>query len=122
MAEKSILVVEDEPDISLLIKRSLDMKKFKVRRAQSGAGALEFLAKTKPDLILLDIMMPDIDGFEVCKRIKQNPDHEHIPVVFLTVRSNKEDIRRGQALGAAGYFTKPFDPFKLGDEIEKILA
>ncbi|MCD4813654.1 response regulator [bacterium] len=121
MAAKRILVVEDEEDISMLIHRSLDMKTFEVTPAGSGYQALEILETFRPDLILLDVMMPDLDGFEVCRRIKQNKDLKDIPVVFLTVRNNDDDFERGKEVGAAGYFTKPFDPFQLGEEIAKLL-
>ncbi|MEW6517702.1 MAG: response regulator [candidate division FCPU426 bacterium] len=120
-AKKCVLVVEDEPDIIMLIHRSLNLKKIKVLEAVSGTAALEMLETSRPDLILLDVMMPDIDGFEVCRRIKQHPVHRDTPVVFLTVRNNSVDIERGRTVGAAGYFTKPFDPFQLGEDIERFL-
>ena len=122
MSEKTILIVEDEPDITMLVKRSLSNKPFGILEADSGTKALEILETANPDLILLDIMMPDMDGFEVCRLIKEKPDRQSIPVVFLTVRNNQEDMDRGKAVGAAGYFTKPFDPFKLSEEIEKLLS
>lgn len=122
MEEKTILIVEDEPDITMLVKRSLSSKSYKLLEANSGTNALELLKTANPDLILLDIMMPDMDGFEVCRRIKSNPDCQHIPVVFLTVRNNQEDMDKGKEIGAAGYFTKPFDPIKLSEEIGKLLS
>lgn len=121
MSQKSILVVEDEVDISQLIKRSLSLKQFDILVAHSGTEALGIIEKTKPDLILLDIMMPDMDGFEVCRQIKANSNSKDIPVVFLTVRSNQEDMIKGKDAGAIGYITKPFDPFKLSEEVEKLL-
>jgi CheY-like chemotaxis protein len=122
MGKKSILIVEDDPDIIHLITRSLDEQIFKILQAESGTQALDMLEKTHPDLILLDIMMPDIDGFQVCQKIKQNPETKAIPVVILSVRNNDEDFERGKQVGADGYFTKPFDPFKLGEDIKKILS
>lgn len=122
MAEKSILIVEDEPDIIMLVKRSLSQKAFRLLEAESGTVALDLLKKEKPDLILLDVMMPDMDGFEVCRQIKADETLKTIPVVFLTVRNNQEDMERGRRAGALGYFTKPFDPFKLSNEIEKLLS
>jgi DNA-binding response OmpR family regulator len=119
---KCVLVVEDEPDIIMLIQRSLSLKNFMVIQAGSGTQALEFFDQRTPDLVLLDIMMPDMDGFEVCQKIKAKPEGRNVPVVFLTVRSNEEDIARSKSVGASGYITKPFDPFKLVDEIEKILV
>jgi DNA-binding response OmpR family regulator len=121
MAQKNILVVEDEKDIRMLIARSLDEKKFRVIQAESGAKALKFLENEQPDLILLDVMMPDIDGFELCQKIKDQPKLQKIPVVFLTVRNADEDILRSRKLGAVGYFIKPFDPFQLEIDIERIL-
>lgn len=121
MPDKSILIVEDEPDIIMLVKRSLKAHKFRILEAESGTSALSILETEKPDLILLDIMMPDMDGFEVCRRIKNDFGLKSIPVVFLTVRNNQDDMERGRQAGAAGYFTKPFDPFKLSEEITKLL-
>ncbi|MBN1595692.1 response regulator [candidate division FCPU426 bacterium] len=120
MAQKRILVVEDEPDIALLITRSLDIKKYQIIQATTGAQSLQILETLQPDLILLDIMMPDINGFEICRRIKAQPQLKDIPVVFLTVRNSEKDIELGREMGAAAYFTKPFDPFVLRAEIEKM--
>jgi len=122
MTRKSVLVVEDEPDIIMLIQRSLSLKNFNVIQASSGTQALASFDQTTPDVVLLDIMMPDMDGFEVCRRIKEKPEGRNIPVIFLTVRSQEEDVARSKAVGAAGYITKPFDPFKLVEDIEKILV
>jgi len=121
MPEKSILIIEDEPDIIMLVKRSLKPYHFRILEANSGTNALSILENEKPDLILLDIMMPDMDGFEVCRRIKKDFGLKSIPVIFLTVRNNQDDMERGRRAGAVGYFTKPFDPFQLSEEINKFL-
>ena len=118
---KIVLVVEDEPEIIILVRRSLRMRNLEVWQAVSGAQALGILEEKKPDLILLDIMMPDMDGFEVCRHIKAMPKCATIPIVFLTVRDQQEDMQRAKECGAAGYLTKPFDPFRLGEEVERYL-
>jgi putative two-component system response regulator len=97
------------------------MRNLEVWQAVSGVQALQILGEKKPNLILLDIMMPDMDGFEVCRRIKAMPGHADIPIVFLTVRDQQEDRQRAKDCGAAGYLTKPFDPFRMGEEVERYL-
>ena len=81
--------------------------------AQSGQAALNFLDKSEPDLILLDIMMPDFDGFEVCRKIKSDIALKHIPIIFLTARTDSEDIVKGFEMGGADYVTKPFNATEL---------
>jgi CheY-like chemotaxis protein len=86
-----------------------------------GAAALEAARAQTPDVILLDWMMPDMDGPEVCRRLKDDPALRAIPVIFLTARSQKAEIARGLSLGAAGYIVKPFDALTIGDEVRRIL-
>ncbi len=86
---------------------------YKTSVATDGRKALEFLAKLRPDLILLDVMMPEMDGFETCRRIKASPEWRDIPVIFLTARSDTDDVVRGFDLGAVDYLAKPFNPHEL---------
>jgi CheY-like chemotaxis protein len=88
----------------------------------SGTECIERLATFTPDVILLDVMMPHVDGYETCRRLKENPATRAIPVVFLTARAQKADRERGMKLGAAGYVTKPFDPMTLHDQIVALVA
>ncbi len=122
MSKKTVMIVEDEPDIIMLLKRSLNSKPFTILEAGSGTEALDILKTKNADLILLDIMMPDMDGFEVCRLVKADARTKAIPVIFLSVRNSEEDMNRGKKAGAIGYFTKPFDPFRLADTIDHLLA
>ena len=104
-----ILLVDDEVDILEFVRYNLVREGYEVFTAQNGAEALEKAAKESPDLILLDIMMPDLDGYEVLKRLKADPAHEDIPVIFLTALHNPEDIVKGFKFGASDYVSKPFN-------------
>ena len=106
----TILVVDDSPD-NLSLMSGLLKDKYKVKLAINGEKALKIaLAPDKPDLILLDIMMPGISGYEVCKILKDDPDTQDIPVIFLTAMIGTEDEKRGLELGAADFITKPVNP------------
>jgi putative two-component system response regulator len=104
-----VLVVDDTPDNLTLMAELLDGL-YRVKVANSGERALKIAAATPPDLILLDIMMPEIDGYEVLRRLKSDPQSRHIPIIFLTARSSVEDEQRGFELGAVDYIVKPISP------------
>jgi diguanylate cyclase (GGDEF)-like protein len=106
--KQTILVVDDSPVNIDLIKAALSDSYF-IQAAVSGEMALKIIDKKKPDLILLDIMMPGMDGYEVCKRLKQNPATSGIPVIFVTAMNEADDEERGLQLGAVDYITKPFN-------------
>ena len=117
-----VLVVEDDADIQKVIRMSLKMRGVgEVVIVDSGTECIERLAGFTPDVILLDVMMPHVDGYETCRRLKQDPATREIPVVFLTARVQKADRERGMKLGALGYLTKPFDPMTLHDQILALL-
>ena len=120
-SDMKLLLVDDDPDIQLVARAALKRAGFEVQVADSGAAALDVIARDRPDAILLDWMMPDMDGPEVCRRLKQDPATSTIPVVFLTARSQHAEIERGLALGAAGYIVKPFDALALGDDIRRLI-
>lgn len=105
--EKTILVVEDEDRMRKLISDYLKIENFKVIEATNGNEALLHFSNKKIDLIILDVMMPDLDGFAVCKTIRQNSD---VPIIFLTAKGEEEDKLTGFELGADEYVTKPFSP------------
>ncbi len=109
---KKILLVDDEPDIVEFLKYNLEQQEFEVIVGHTGEEALQKLSE-KPDLIVLDIMMPKLDGFETCKRIRQNKEFENVPIVFLTAKAGEIDEIKGLELGASDYIQKPISPNKL---------
>ncbi len=104
-----ILVIDDQPINVQLLKRKLEREGLQVATALSGREGLEKVASEKPDLILLDVMMPDMDGIEICKRLQAQEDTRAIPVIFITARTTKESKLEGLAVGAVDYITKPID-------------
>lgn len=110
--KQTILVVDDTPENIDVVVGVLSQK-YKVKAAPNGEKALKIVAKNPPSLILLDIMMPGIDGYETCKRLKENPETSSIPVIFLTAKAEAEDVVKGLRLGAVDYVTKPFNPNEL---------
>ncbi|MCK4507466.1 MAG: response regulator, partial [Desulfuromonadales bacterium] len=107
MIKKKILIVEDEESLLKLESILLTSKGYEVHGVGDGQAALDAIAKVKPDLVLLDIMLPEIDGFEVCKRLKQDKRTENIPIIFLTAKTDSDSIVQGFNLGAVDYVTKP---------------
>ncbi len=109
----SILIVDDNPKNLQVLGNFLQKEDYEVEFAINGISALEWVNQQSFDLILLDIMMPEMDGFEVCKRIKNDPDKQHIPIIFLTAKTETENIVKGLELGAADYVSKPFNKNEL---------
>jgi two-component system sensor histidine kinase/response regulator len=109
MPAPSVLVVDDQPINVQLLKRKLEREGIRITPAYTGLEALEFVQKEKPDLILLDVMMPDMDGIEVCQRLQASEETRGIPVIFITARTNKESKLEGLNVGAVDYITKPID-------------
>lgn len=118
----TLLLVEDDIDIQIVACRALKRAGFVVSVAGNGTDALAVARAEPPDVILLDWMMPDMDGPEVCRQLKADPATSGIPVIFLTARSQQAEIARGLSLGAAGYIVKPFDALTLGDEVRQMLG
>ncbi|MBS1494203.1 MAG: response regulator transcription factor [Bacteroidetes bacterium] len=119
--KKKILVVDDEKDIVDILKYNLEKEhEFEVLAAYNGKEALE-LVESHPDLILLDIMMPELNGFEVCKQLKQNPATAKIPVIFLTAKENEIDEILGLELGADDYIHKPLSPRKVIARVKSVI-
>jgi len=108
-----ILIVDDNPHNLQVLGSILEKNDFETAVALNGQQALEFVETEKPDLILLDIMMPDMDGYEVCRRLKMNHDSKRIPVIFLTALPDTKDIVHGFEAGAVDYITKPFNHAEL---------
>lgn len=109
MASHTILVVDDQPINVQMLKRKLEREQLEVMTACSGPEALELVAKSRPDLILLDVMMPDMDGIEVCQRLQASEETKSIPIIFITARASKEGKLEGLGVGAVDYITKPID-------------
>lgn len=118
----NVLLVDDDPDIRLVARMALRRAGFTVTAVTGGAAALEAVRTARPDVVLLDWMMPEMDGPEVCRRLKADPALATIPIIFLTARSQQAEIARGLASGAIGYIVKPFDALTLGDEVRRLLG
>lgn len=108
-----ILIVDDYPQNLQILGKMLKENGYKTSLSQNGEGALAFVKKKQPDLILLDVMMPEMDGFEVCERLKKSPDTKMIPVIFLTAKSSIENVVKGFDIGGVDYVTKPFNSAEL---------
>ncbi|MGM5482052.1 MAG: response regulator [Nanobdellota archaeon] len=117
----NVLVVDDEPSVVDLVALSLAAGKYNVLKAYSGLDALDKVYQEMPDLVVLDLMMPGVDGYEVCSRIKKNPSLQHIPVIILSAKSEVKDKLKGMNLGADDYITKPFDPMEMEARVNTAL-
>jgi len=122
MAKGRILVVDDEIYIVHILDFSLGMEGYEVLTALDGEQALEKARAEKPDLIVLDIMMPKLDGYETCKRLKADADTKDVPVILLSAKGRNVDQKVGFEVGADDYITKPFSPRKLVERINAILG
>jgi two-component system phosphate regulon response regulator PhoB len=121
MAKEQILVVEDEEDIRELITFNLGKDGFRTTGVLTGEEALEAIDATRPDLVLLDLMLPGIDGLEVCRTLKERPETRDIPIIMLTAKGEESDVVSGLELGADDYITKPFSPKVLIARIRTVL-
>lgn len=121
MVKPPVVIVEDEADIADLIEFHLKREGYPTRVVGSGAEALRVIRREKPALILLDLMMPEIDGLEVCRRLKREPDTREIPIIMVTARGEESDIVVGLELGADDYITKPFSPRVLMARVKTVL-
>jgi len=116
-----ILVVDDEPHIVKLITFSLTKRGYEVIAATDGPSAIELAGRERPDLILLDVMMPGMTGFEVARRLKADPATESIPIAMLSAKSQTYEITEGLECGAADYICKPFTPSDLAAKVSELL-
>jgi CheY-like chemotaxis protein len=117
-----VMVVEDDPDIQKVIRMALRFHGITdVVGAGSGEECMTIVSDVKPDVILMDVMMPRMDGYETCRRLKAEPATAHIPVIFLTAKAQQYERQLGLQAGAVGYLIKPFDPMTLTDQIRSIL-
>ena len=116
-----ILVVDDDPYILMSLEFLMRKSGFEVMIARNGTETLELLEQNTPDVVLLDIMMPDVDGYAICKLIKKSPKHKNCKVIFLSAKSKDADIQKGLDLGAEMYITKPFSNKDLVNKITALL-
>ena len=117
----TILIIDDEPDIRLIVRLSLQKRGLTVVEASGGQEGVRLARRERPDAILLDVMMPNVDGPTTLAALRAAPESAAIPVVFLTAKAQRSEIERLRDLGATGVLTKPFDPMTLADEVLKIL-
>ena len=118
---KEILIVDDEPSIVIPIQFLMEQQGYSVIVAENGEDALDIIHKYKPDLVLLDIMLPGIDGYEVCEIVRLNPKYRHIKIIFLTAKGREVEIAKGMALGADAYITKPFSNAEVVEKVKELL-
>ena len=116
-----VLVVDDDPDVRRLVEMKLHLDGIDTLSAADGAEALDVLASESVDLVVLDLMMPVIDGLEVCRRMKADPTLSSIPVIMLTARAQADDIETGFESGATDYIVKPFSPRELLSRVRGVL-
>ena len=120
--EKKILIVDDEPNILLSLEFIISRAGYSVKTAEDGEQALQESSSWVPDLILLDINMPKLDGFEVCQRLREDHTFDHTKVVFLTAKGRQVEKEKGIALGADDYISKPFSNQEVVEKVQQLLA
>jgi DNA-binding response OmpR family regulator len=116
-----IVVADDDPDIVMLVSAVLSKSGFEVARATNGTDALELVRTRGPDLAVLDISMPNLDGIEVLKFVRSNPETAELPVILLSARAQEADVKNGYAVGASKYMRKPFSPSELVAVVRELL-
>jgi two-component system alkaline phosphatase synthesis response regulator PhoP len=122
VSEPRVLVVDDEAPIRLLCRVNLEAEQMDVLEAADGLSGLEVARRERPDVILLDVMMPGLDGWRVAEELLEDPDTSAIPIVFLTARAELRDQARGLDLGGLDYVTKPFNPVELAQTIRDVIS
>ena len=118
---KEILIVDDEPNVVVPIQFLMEQQGYKVMIAGRGENALDLIYQYKPDLVLLDIMLPGIDGYEVCEIVRLNPKYRKVKIIFLTAKGREVEIAKGLALGADAYITKPYSNAELVAAVKELL-
>jgi len=121
MPKKRILLIEDEADMVYALNLQLEAINCEVLSARDGQAGLDMARKEKPDLIILDLMLPKIDGYKICRLLKFDEKYKKIPIIMFTARAQEQDKKLGQEVGADAYITKPFDSKALLDKISALL-
>lgn len=122
MVRGKIIIVDDDRETREMLTLAMELEGFEVREAANGLRLISTLEVDRPDAIVLDVMMSWINGFELCRAIKQNVDFRDIPVIFVSARKNADDVAEGLASGAADYFTKPLDVERLANRLEELIG
>jgi DNA-binding response OmpR family regulator len=122
MSQKRILIVDDEPDILETLRMNLELEGFECLVAQDGNRGLERAQREKPDLMILDLMLPGLDGYKICRLLKFDDQYRHIPIIMLTAKAQDEDRLLGEQTGADHYMTKPFAMSNLVGKIRELLG
>ena len=122
LPEKTVLIVEDEADAAELFAEMMRVSGFRVRKTASSAPALSMMTEERPDIVLLDIMMPEVSGLDILRQMRQNPALANIPVVVVSAKSMPADIRNGLEAGASTYLTKPVGFLELKEAVERALG
>ncbi len=120
--EAHILVIEDEDNIAIALDYLLGREGYGRTRLATGAGAVDEIRRLRPDLVLLDVMLPEVSGYEICQSVRADPEVAHLPILMMTARGSAMERRKGLAMGATGFIAKPFDLKALREEIARILA
>ena len=119
---RTLLIVDDEDGVRALVRMTLDSAGYEIIEAADGRRALELAREHRPDLILLDVMLPDVSGLEICRQLKSQPELSSTTVIMLTARAQSSDVGDAEEAGADGYFTKPFSPLALTRKVEDVLG
>ena len=122
MSGKTVVIVDDEPAMVDMLTTFLTMKGFQVHGAYTGMAGVDAIEREQPDVVLLDLMLPDIDGFEVCRRLRSNPAYASLPVVIISARAETEAVERAMGAGANAYMVKPLRFPELLEEIAKLVS
>lgn len=119
---KRILVVEDEDNIAIALDYLMTREGYEQHRTATGAGAVDLIRRMRPDLVLLDVMLPEVSGYEICQSVRMDPDLADVRILMMTARGSAMERRKGLAMGADGFISKPFELKALRAEVRRILA
>lgn len=119
--EKRILVIEDEDNIAIALDYLISREGYGRDRMATGAGAVERIRETRPDLVLLDVMLPEISGYEICQQVRMEPELADVKILMMTARGSAMERRKGLAMGADGFISKPFELKELRAEVRRLL-
>lgn len=121
-APKRVLIVEDEDNIAIALDYLISREGYEHSRHATGAGAVELIREQRPDLVLLDVMLPEVSGYEICQSVRMDPDLKGTKILMMTARGSAIERRKGLAMGADGFISKPFELKELRAEVRRILS